>query len=192
MAAEDRDRITHWIGLLKAGHPEAAQPLWERYFDRLVRLARSRLPPAGDADGEDVALSAFNSFCLGAAAGRFPQLADRHDLWRLLVFITAQKVADHLARRNARKRGGGVPRADAAALAQVVGTEPTPEFAAMVAEEFQRLLSRLGDGQLRQIALWKMEGYTNRQISEQAGCALRTVANKLELIRKTLQSEETL
>jgi DNA-directed RNA polymerase specialized sigma24 family protein len=191
MAPEDPERITHWLGLLQAGDLRAAQPLWERYFERLVRLAQSRLPPAGDADGEDVALSAFASFCRGAAAGRFPRLADRHDLWRLLVFITAQKAADHLARRKARKRGGGAPHADPAALEQVVGREPTPEFAALVAEEFQRLLGRLADGELRQIALWKLEGYTNQEISERAGCALRTVANKLELIRKTLRSEET-
>jgi hypothetical protein len=35
--------VTHWIGALKAGDKEAAQPLWERYFDRLVRLAGAKL-----------------------------------------------------------------------------------------------------------------------------------------------------
>src|SRR5262245_27439563 len=60
--------VSHWIGLLKTGDPIAAQKLWEGYFERLVRLARSRLRdlPRRAADEEDVALSAFDSFCRGA------------------------------------------------------------------------------------------------------------------------------
>jgi RNA polymerase sigma factor (sigma-70 family) len=183
------DRVPHWIRLLKGGDFTAARPLWEHYFQRLVRLARSRLPLVAGADAEDVALSAFNSFCLSAAAQRFSHLEDKDDLWRLLTFITAQKVADHLSRRNALKRGGGAEHVGAAALASVVGREPTPESAAMVAEGLERLLDRLGDEQLRQIALWKMDGHTNQEISDRLGCSLRTVANKLELIRRSLQAE---
>src|ERR1043165_1882401 len=84
--------ITRWIGQLKAGDPVAAQLLWERYFRRLVGLARKKLDgaPRRMADEEDVALSAFDSFCRGAEHGRFPRLEDRDDLWRLLVVITAQ------------------------------------------------------------------------------------------------------
>src|SRR5215471_11580657 len=76
--------VTHWIGLLQAGDVAAAQPLWERYFARLVELARSRLRGAGRrvADEEDVALSAFDSFCRGAMGGRFPRLTDSADLWK--------------------------------------------------------------------------------------------------------------
>src|SRR3954452_5578865 len=71
----------------------AAAKLWQCYFDRLVRLAHARLraAPRGAADEEDVALSAFNSVCRGAAQGRFPGLGDRRDLWRLLVTITVRK-----------------------------------------------------------------------------------------------------
>jgi WD40 repeat protein len=78
--------VTHWLGLLRAGDAVAAQPLWEGYFRRLVGLARARLQgvPRRAADEEDVALSAFDSFCQGAQAGRFPRLADRDDLWQVL------------------------------------------------------------------------------------------------------------
>jgi RNA polymerase sigma factor (sigma-70 family) len=186
-ARDDAGAVSHWLALLQSGEADAAQPLWEAYYARLVRLARARAGLRGHADAEDIAQSAFKSFCLGAARGRFPRLKDRFDLWRLLVVITARKAADHLKRQAAQKRGGGLPHESPAVIAEVIGREPTPEFAAMVAEEFQRLLDRLGDDRLRQVALWKMEGYTNQQISERLGCALRTVANKLELIRKTLQ-----
>ena len=68
--------------------------------------------------------------------------------------------------------------------------EPTPELAAMIAEEFRRLLERLGDDQLRRIALERMEGYTSDEIAERLGCARWTVARRLDLIRQ-LWTEES-
>jgi DNA-directed RNA polymerase specialized sigma24 family protein len=194
--------VTSWLIRLQAGDPAAAQPLWERYYRRMVALARKRLQGARrrEADEEDVAQSAFYSFCRGAAQGRFPQLADRDDLWQLLVLITARKAVDLLARQYRAKRGGGRVRGESALLdpaepgnggiEQVVGNEPTPAFAAQVAEECQRLLARLGDEALRSIAVWKMEGDTNQQIAERLGCALITVERRLRLIRKLWQGED--
>jgi len=205
MPVEDGGSVTRWIGDLKAGDPEAARALWERYFDRLVRLARKRLSrrAGGVEDEEDAALSAFDSFCAGMARGRFTELGDRDDLWKLLVVITARKAAAQVDRRRTLKRGGAWNRVDEAhhgsgtgstaadsLLAQLVAQEPTPEFAAMVAEETRRLLGRLEDEQLRQIALDRMEGYTTDEIAERLGCARRTVARRLDLIRQ-LWSDET-
>jgi len=84
--------------------------LWERYFARLVGLARQKLrsTPRRAADEEDVALSAFDSFCRQAEAGRFPQLLDRDNLWRLLVTVTARKAFHLIRDKNRQKRGGGV------------------------------------------------------------------------------------
>jgi DNA-directed RNA polymerase specialized sigma24 family protein len=193
--------VTTWIGQLRAGDPAAAQLLWERYFLRLVGLARKRLQNARRraADEEDVALSAFASFCRKAIAGQFPQLADRDDLWRLLVTITARKAA-HLRRDEGRqKRGGGDVRSLAqlsnsasgaeAVLEQLVDREPTPAFAALVAEESRRLLECLGDDQLRTIALCKLEGDTNDAIARKLGCVRATVQRKLTLIREIWAQE---
>src|SRR5262245_27105165 len=86
------DSIIGWVRGLEDRNPEAAQRLWERYFAEMVRLAGQKLPRHGRRafDEEDVALSAFKSFCAGVEQGRFPRLADRDDLWRLLVTITAR------------------------------------------------------------------------------------------------------
>jgi DNA-directed RNA polymerase specialized sigma24 family protein len=199
MPEGDGGSVTRWIGGLKGGDPAAAQSLWARYFDRLVRLARKRLAcrPGGVEDEEDAALSAFDSFCAGLARGQFAELADRDDLWKLLVVITARKASAQADRRRALKRGGNWTRVDPAhaglgdasqagdgVLAELVAREPTPEFAAMVAEETRRLLGRLEDEQLRRIALDRMEGYTTDEIGERLGCARRTVARRLELIRQ--------
>ena len=192
--------VTRWIGPLKAGDVEAAQALWDRYFDGLVRLARTRLrdAPRAVADEEDVALSAIHCLCRGAAAGRFPQLADRDNLWRLLATIAAQKAVDLQRRETREKRGGGNRRGEvelaagdneASLVTQVVGREPSPEFAAQLDEEYRRQLDRLEDDGLRQIAVWKMEGYENDEIARRLGCGVRTVERKLGVIRAIWQAD---
>jgi DNA-directed RNA polymerase specialized sigma24 family protein len=72
---------------------------------------------------------------------------------------------------------------EAAALDQLVGREPSPAFAAQVAEEFSRLLDLLGEEELRSIARWKLEGYTNAEIAARLGCRERKVERKLRVIR---------
>jgi ECF sigma factor len=107
--------VTNWFDRLQLGDAAAARELWSRYFPRLVGLARKKLQdaPRAVADEEDVALSAFDSFCRAAQRGRFPDVTDRDGLWRLLVVFTARKAA-HLRRDQGRqKRGGGLIAADA-------------------------------------------------------------------------------
>jgi len=182
--------VTHWVRLLQAGDHAAAQPLWERYFQQLVGLARARLQgtPRRAADEEDVALSAFDSFCRAAERDRFPQLADREDLWRLLVVITARKAL-LMAKHERRQKRGGAKVFDEAALGQFMDREPTPDIAVQVAEECGRLLESLGDGGLHSIALWKMEGFTTEEMAARLQCAPRTVERKLRRIR-TIWTEE--
>jgi DNA-directed RNA polymerase specialized sigma24 family protein len=184
--------ITQWLCRLQAGDPAAAQPLWERYFQRLIGLANRHLrdAPRRAADEEDVALSAFDSFCRKVERGRFPGLLDRDSLWRLLVVVTARKAA-HLVRDETRqKRGGGTAATeDPAELERILSREPDPEFAAQVAEECGRLLRRLGDPQLKAIALWRMDGFGVDEIAGRLDCAPRTVKRKLQLIRDLWDDE---
>jgi DNA-directed RNA polymerase specialized sigma24 family protein len=186
--------VTFLIGQLKAGDGNAVQKLWERYYARLVGLARLKLRGARRrvADEEDVALSAFDSFCRGAERNRFPRLGDRDDLWQLLMMVTIRKAIDLRQHEARKKRGGGafpVAQDESSILDQVEGREPTPEFAAQVAEECQRLLKRIDDPELRQIAVWKMEGYTNEEVAARLNCVVRTVERKLKLLRALLWSQ---
>src|SRR5947209_14103327 len=91
---EAKGSITRWIDDLRAGNPAAASPLWDRYFEKMVDLAGATLgaSPRAAVDDEDVALSAFESLSRGLVEGRFSELRDRTDLWRLLVVITARKA----------------------------------------------------------------------------------------------------
>jgi DNA-directed RNA polymerase specialized sigma24 family protein len=191
--------VTRWFDPLHAGDPAAAHELWQRYFHRMVNLARQKLQgaPRRAADEEDVALSAFDSFCRGAEAGRFGQLFDRDSLWRLLVTLTVRKAARLRRDEHRLKRGGGVTPAEETPadtdeeplLEQVLGREPRPELAAQVAEECGRLLRALGDKDLEAVALWRMEGYTVEEIADRLGCAPRSVKRKLQLIRSLWEKE---
>jgi DNA-directed RNA polymerase specialized sigma24 family protein len=196
--------VTCWISELKAGERAATQPLWEAYFQRLVAHARRQLAgvPRRAADEEDVALSAFDSFCRSAEQGRFPQLHDRQDLWQLLVLLTDRKACNlaHAERRQKRGQGKVLDEAAAAGaaesgadapLATVLGHEPSPAFAAQVAEECRRLLGMLGDPELQHVAGAKMEGYTVQEIAQQLGVVPRTVKRWLQLIRRTWEQELT-
>jgi DNA-directed RNA polymerase specialized sigma24 family protein len=197
------ESVTHWIAQLQAGDEEAAQKLWEQYFQRLVALARCKLHGArrGAADEEDVALSALDSFYRGLGRGRFPRVRDRDNLWRLLVVITARKALNLKRQERARKRGGGAVAGESglrlpdeetrteAGIEHVVSREPTPEFAAQVAEEYQRLLDRLARSDLETVARWKMEGFTNDEIAAKLGCVPRTIERKLRVIRSLWEQE---
>src|SRR4051794_5539501 len=170
-----RDGVTIWLEQVKAGDRDAVRLLLERYFQRLVQLAGARLRGRPGLAGydEDVALSAFKSLCLGAERGRFPRLADRDDLWRLLALLTVRKAID-LQRRQRPER-----QAAEEDLGEFLSREPTPELAAEMSEEYERLLDRLGDPELRAVALWKVEGHSNEEIAQRLGCVVRSVERKL-------------
>lgn len=192
----DDGSVTVWLQQLKAGDRAALRPLWDGYFARLVALARRRLRsvPRSIADGEDVALSAFDSFCQGVVGGRFADLDDRDDLWRLLFVITTRKAVREIKYERAQKRGGGkVVSASSLGTSEdgakcvldtTIGREPSPDFTAEVAEESRRLLAALGNDQLSQLAVWKMEGYTNAEIAVKIGRSIPTVERKLAGIRR--------
>jgi DNA-directed RNA polymerase specialized sigma24 family protein len=185
-----------------AGNETAVEALWGRYQARLLAIARQRL---GDhrrraADEEDVALSAFKSFCLGAAAGRFPEIEDRQSVWKLLVTLTLRKANAELRRQFAAKRGGGevggesiFAAADASGSAPgiqlVADDQPTPDLVALMGEQCERLLDALEDATLQKIALGKFEGYTNEELARQLDCSVPTVERKLARIRKVWEKE---
>jgi DNA-directed RNA polymerase specialized sigma24 family protein len=187
--------VTQWISALKQGDPSAARGLWEAYCRRLVGLAQARLryAPRRIADEEDVALSAFDSFCRGARAGRFPRLDDRNDLWQILVLITVRKAGDLCKYEGRQSRGMGrvlsLTELTPEGLETVGGAEPPAELAAQIAEECQRLMELLGDSTLQSVATWKLEGYTNDEIAVRLGCVTKTVERKLARIRSKWSRE---
>jgi DNA-directed RNA polymerase specialized sigma24 family protein len=182
----DAGSVTIWIAQLQAGDAAAAGRLWEGYNRRLVALARKRLRGRlrGGTDEEGVALSGFASFCRAAERNQFPRLDDRDDLWQLLVLLTARKASRRIRDELTLKHCGGIQHVEdgPVTLADVIGREPTPEFAAQVAEVCRVLLDRL-EASLRDVAVAKMEGHTNAEIAVRLDVSERTVERSLAFIR---------
>lgn len=190
--------ITRLIEQITSGDASAqetaAAAIWQRYCERLLAIARQQLHPRlrQREDENDVLQDMFKSFCVRAREGQF-KLTGRDSLWNLLVAMTVHKARHVFARHTRAKRNVGREQpAHIEKKGQTAGTfikdlqslEPGPEDAAQLAEGLEQRLETLGDARLVQIALWKLEGDSNRDIAAKLNCVERTVERKLELIRR--------
>jgi RNA polymerase sigma-70 factor (ECF subfamily) len=194
--------MTRWAEDLRSTDPrvrdEAARRIWERYAARLLVLVRRRLDERvrRRSDEEDVLQSMYESFCLGRIRDE-GRLLSRDDLWRLLVHITLCKVAnaanrERAARRDVRRELDAPADREHDApspgwlLDRLNRSGPTPDEALALEEEIEEWLKPLPED-LRQVALWKLEGYTNREIGVMIERTERTVELKMRIIRQYLE-----
>ena len=188
--------------LKKGGDSEAAKEIWDRYFHRVVGLAQKFLDSRIKiADKEDVAISVLGTLCFGAANGKFQDLDNSTDLWLLLFVLTKRKATGYFRYEIQGKRDFRRTFHESSLVVKLengveedffdcfLGYEPTPEFLELAEEEFQTLLNKLGDTILKDIAVKKMEGYTDGEIAEMHGVSRRTIQRKLETIKETWLSE---
>jgi len=179
---------------------EAARIIWERFAPRLTQLIRRRLDNRifRREDEQDILQSMFASFYQSQYLGKTAP-ASRQELWKLLVRITMCKVVNtahrHLADRRDIRREHSERSCDSDNNGfanwirdHVDRAQPTPQDRVAVVEEVERLLHLLPD-ELRQIVLWKLEGFTNAEISPMIGKTVRSVELKLQLIRRILEKE---
>ncbi len=135
-------------------------------------------------------VSAFHSLCDGVKKGRFPDLRSRDELWSLLLVIASRKAAKRRRAEGTLKRDCG-HAGPLGAADEVAASEPTPEFAALLADEIEHLLSLLGDDELRAVARGKLEGQSNEDLASTLGYTVRTVERRLALIRRTWSERAT-
>ena len=196
--AHSQGSVTRLIIDLRADDPAvrevAARLVWGRYFSELLILARNHLSARirSREDEEDVLQSMYKSFCTRHRRGDF-DLASRDELWNLLVQITLRKARNtanrHLrGKRDVRREQagpghGGLDEPTGSILDQIDSDGPTPAEAALLNEALEHRFQMLNDPGLRQIAVWKLEGYTNQEIAGRLDCTLRTVQRKLERIQ---------
>lgn len=159
--------------------------MFRRYVERLTRLARSRLSPrlAARTDPEDVVLSAYRSFFVGARAGRF-SIARSGDLWRLLVSIVLHKLY-----RQVRHHGSAVRSVTAEQRWSEIAEEylardrePAPDEALALAEELQVVLAKL-DPFARRVLELRLQGVDLATIAAETDRSERTVRRALQEIR---------
>lgn len=177
------------LRLLQAGDEAAAAAIFERYAERLTRLARSRLAVrlAARVDAEDIVMSAYRSFFIAARHGRF-ELERGGDLWRLLVEVTLHKlyrsVQHHQAQRRDVQRESPLHEIDATSI-PVTDNDPTPDEAAMAAEELEAVLERLPE-RGRQALELRLQGCEHEEIAQRLACNERTVRRWLNEARRIM------
>lgn len=193
--------VTFYINQLRDGNREGADELWQRFYSRLVRLAHNRINSRYRrvTSEEDVAAIAIAECFKSLEEGRFPELKGRDDLWNRLAQITERRALNEIRRQTTQKAGGGAVRGESVFLKAdddlpqgingIAGKEPTPEYADALGLTVNELLAGLND-QLRRVAVLKMQGYTNREISNQVKVSIATVERKLAILRDKLSQDE--
>jgi DNA-directed RNA polymerase specialized sigma24 family protein len=189
---------------VRAGDERAIATLWEDYFQKLVRIAAKRLPAnlKRSGDEEDIALSAFHSFIAGIRRDQYPDLSGPDNLWGLLITLTSRKAHAHLRHQTRQKRGGGNVRGESVfmdaesmdrggGIGGIGSDDDSADIHAELAEACEGLLAELGDEQLRQIAVMRMDGYFVNEIAENLTMSKRAVERRLQLIRKIWSEQET-
>lgn len=183
--------VTQWIRGLKGGDEVAAAHIWDRFFRRVAGLARKRLGdlPRGARDEEDLALSALNALCDGARNDRFQRLDDRDDLWSLLTVITVRKVIDAHRREGRRSEIGAAElEAELDQLAEGAAFAPEGDYLDVLSLTSRELLENLDD-RIREVALLRLQGYSNAEIATRTGRSVPTVERHLRMIRHAWTSE---
>ena len=193
--------VTMWINQMQGGDSAAAEQLYEVYFPRIVNLARKRLDGRTRrvTDEEDVAVVVLESLFRGIVDGRYPELTSSDSLWRLLVVMTARRAINDVQAQRAQKRGHGQVRGESvfyspgadstAGIDQFAVEAEAPQFVEQLTEQLMSVLTDLGDDNLKQLVILKLEGFTNAEIAEKMEVSERTIERKLNRLREHVGKE---
>ncbi len=187
---------------VQQGEEQAVQALWVACHPQLVAFAQRKMKAIRDPmeSGNDLAQSALQSFFRAAQQGRFPDLQNNEDLWRVLFSMTVRKAVDRIRKENRQKRGSGQRAGESvldggeseslAGLMNVAGDEPEPPFWVMMQEQVQLKMDLLGDPKLVATANARLEGHSNQEIADMQGVSVAAIERRLRLIRKKWSREQ--
>jgi RNA polymerase sigma factor (sigma-70 family) len=176
------------LELYQAGHSEAATVLFDRYVQRLIALAGSRI--GGQLkhrlDPEDVVQSAYCSFFAHAQSGEY-EVAKAGDLWRLLSAITLNKLHGQIERQTAAKRDvrRDVPGDDV--LGNAATTEPTAAEVVALIEQLHLIMRGLSADE-RRVLTSSLQGQNIDEIAVAIGKSPRTIRRLLASARSEMEN----
>jgi RNA polymerase sigma factor (sigma-70 family) len=183
---------------IRNDNSDAVTRFWELHFDRLSALARRRMTTTARRiyDGEDIALSAINSFLSGLSEQRFRNINNNNELSKLLTTIVVRKISKQQRKQNTQKRGSGQVRGESffqngnekeesnRGLENVSHSSVTPYLEVEFLDTCEQFFNLLEDDKMKNVVKLMIEGYSIDDIAEELGCVRRTVERKLKRIRE--------
>lgn len=177
------------------GNERAFEAIFERYGDRLVKLASKRISErlAGRIEAEDVVQSVFRTFFGRVQDHRFTfQNAD--DLWKLLVSMTLNKLRNKVDFHTAGKRDVGAEQPLAGnssnpSAFDPSGNDPSPEAVVAFLDLLENFMQDLREGDRRILEL-RLQGWTQEEVAREVGCTERTVRRTLDRVREIAEGKK--
>ena len=185
----DPGSISQWVLRLKSGNPTATQAIWDRFYPKLVEAANKRLikNPDPATSGEDIAQSSFRNVCLGVLEGKYPQLENRDDLWKLLLVSMINRVRSHYRSINAQKRAVSLEESIDSIDDELLVQFKSPAAQSELDDLIDFLLNKLDQedpsGQLRQIAVLYLNEHSASDIAKIIHRRQTNILHKVQLIR---------
>jgi len=173
------------LAAYRGGDEAAAQVLFERYYVRLVRLARERSGALlrGVEESADVAQSVFESVFVRGRASQI-EIGPRDSLWPLLVTITVNKIRNRVKywTRQQRDRRREVPLEGNDPLE----SGPLPEDATRLNELVEQLLEAFSPRR-RTIVEHLLQNVPIVEIARRVGTCERTVYKTRQAAMRILE-----
>lgn len=193
----DKEPAAELVLRYQDGDDTAADELFQRYSERLARLAATMLSERMRVreDPEDIVASAFRTFFRRTRDGEF-RIDHTTALWQLLTQITRRKVLKKVSFHTKQKRDVGREAVDPEQIHEVnlLDHAPTEEDAGELLEELdillrtldpltQAIVHRLLDGddlddRNRQLLL--------QQLGREFNCSEFTVGRRLKYLEEKL------
>ena len=172
--------VTSWLFRLNSGDESVIFLLWKRYWQKLVKLAKTDLAAfqnrAAD-DEEDIAQKVFTEVWQCVRSEHASKPHNRAELWNLMIVITYRKIVDNQRSMLTKKRGGGEP------LHPLLNAEVAPDWAVLLNDDLDRLAELKGE-MAKEIVELMMAGFDQVEIAEKLKTSPRTIQRRLALIRQ--------
>lgn len=182
--------VSNWILGARQGDPVAIEEIVSRYLARVANCAQSML--AADEqrirDGQDIATDVLMKMASELSSGQHQQLRDRNDLWVLLISIVNEQVVQN---RNDWQQRNGVPQELTLTdylshcdqdLELLLSKGNKYGSLQAILDRMDDLIALVKDQQSKEVALLKLQGYSNRDIGARLGLVAKTVDRKVSKI----------
>lgn len=166
----------------------AATEIYLRYARRLVAFTRSRMGATlkSRVEAEDIVQSVFRTFFRRAERGEFA-VPDGHDLWRLFLVVSLNKLRNAATHHSAAKRDAARTSGAASDAAFAVPSADADQALLVLRESVDHALEGL-DVSARQMIELRLEGFEVAEIAARTGRAKRSVERVLQGFRTSMES----